>query len=240
MKKEEKKRFVLIDPVTGKIISDPVRAMEDLQKKISEAALGSDGQLKASYEPGPKLNKDSKTLFFSEITNLLWEHKSFMDKEGFMAEVQSDIDEKLGRTNKRIIAIIRDLGIQHQNNSKTLFKSKRINSTLDKLQAEIRTEMEKCLKAPLNRMKVDDGYGKDLLNTVVCMNPCSNSWRKRENELIKKISIIYDKYTPFKKNIVQKSHNLALIFNACGISSMGEEALRKRITGIRSAQKAHQ
>jgi hypothetical protein len=97
-KLEEPFRVVLIDPATGKIISDPQRERNTLQRTIRDAALVGN-LLNVPKEPGPVFNEDQSTLFFSEITTLLWEHKSFMDKEGFIAAVQSEIDEKLKRTN---------------------------------------------------------------------------------------------------------------------------------------------
>jgi hypothetical protein len=235
---EKKKRLVLVDPKTGMIISDPQSEKEILQKKIREAALVDkkisvgDSKLWNVLHGKPQFNENQSAYFFSEMTELIWEYKTLMDKNEFIAEVQSGIDEKLERANKRVIEIIHDLGIRHQKKSRTLFANKKVNSLLKDLQAEIRMEMEKCLKAPANRMKVEDGDGKDLLNKVVCMNPRSDVWQERENELIKKIALLYDKYTPLKNNILRKSHNLVLIFNACGISNIGVEALRKRISDI--------
>lgn len=232
----KKNRLILVDPKTGMIISDPQREIDILQKRIRKAALvdkkSGDSKLWNVLNRKLQFNENQSACFFSEMTQLIWEHKTLTDKKGFITEVQSDIDEKLERANKRMIEIIRDLGIRHQKNSRTLFANKKVNSLLKDLQAKIRMEMEKCLKTPPNRMKVEDKNGKDILNKVVCMNPRSEVWQEQENKLIKKIVLLYDEYTPLKKNILQITHNLFLIFNACGISNIGEEALRKRISDI--------
>jgi len=231
MKREEKKRIVLIDPKTGNIIYDRRGKINALQKKIREAALLdrkslNDKRWNISKNPKPDFNEDQSVPFFNEISELIFEYKALIpDNKGNEAEIKTEISEKLERAEKRIIEIIRDLGIKHQKKSRTLFANKTINSLLDKLQTELRTETEKCLNTPLNRMEYD-------VNEFVFMNPQSDLWRERRNELIKKIVILYNKYTPMKKNTLQISHNLALILHACGISAIGMEALKKHIAAM--------
>ena len=75
------------------------------------------------------------------------------------------------------------------------------------------------------------------VNEIVCMNRRSDTWRKREDDLIKRIVVLYDKYTPLKKksgkiNVSQIVDNLNLISKACDIFGINSDALSKRIKRI--------
>lgn len=228
--KEKRYRTVIIDPVTKKILYDPQGERDDLQRKIRDAALVErklvkGWRWKVPNGQGPELNEDQKEnqadLFFSEITMLIWSHKSLMDKKAFVAECQDNIDKKLKRARERIELEVKDLGG---------IKKKTCKDLIDPFIKKIKTEMERCLKKPPNRMG-------QMVNEVVCMNPGSRTWKKREDDLIKKIVGLYDEYTPLKKqngklNALQVAHNLNLIFKACGISDISEQTLRKLISSI--------
>lgn len=220
-RKKERMRIVIIDPVTKKILYDPRGERNDLRRKIREAAMTRDGRLNTLYEPGPELNEDQAAPFFSEMMMLIWDHKSFMDKKGFVAECQDNIDKKLKRARERIELEVKDLGGISKKTCKDL---------IDPFIKKIKTEMERCLKKPPNRMD-------QMVNEVVCMNPGSGTWKKREDDLIKKIVGLYGEYTPLKKKdgkitVSQVAHNLTLIFHVCSVSDIGEEALKTRIEAI--------
>jgi len=213
-----RKRIVLIDPKTKKILLDPQRGIDDLQRKLREAALheGKMAKVKRWNVPnghGPIAVEDQNTdVFFREMTRLILEHKSFMDKKGFIEDVQSTINEKLSLAEGRIEQVIWGLAIPKR-------KSKIL---IDSLIKKLRNEMERCLKKPTNRID-------PTVNEVVCMNPHSGLWKKRENDLIKRIVKLYAEYTPLKGNVLQITGNLDLISKACCIFDFGDEALRKKI-----------